>query len=306
MDEPGGRGRLDTLARDLASGQISRRTALKRFAATSLAAMLPGAFFAESAFARCPKSRRCNGKCCPKHGHCHHGKCKCDQGFKKCGKKCRNLLTDENNCGSCGHQCASGKVCQNGHCKAVAECQVPTDCDGVDGDCATRTCVAGVCGMDFAAASVACDENGGTHCDGAGNCVPESCTDGIQNEGETDIDCGGPNCGGCANGKNCGGDTDCLSGSCCNGTCRDIQNDAGNCGSCGHVCPNGETCAGGMCATPCTSQGDCTGSPHGHTCMPNGYCGCRVGLADCPGISNCASFSPAYVVNGVEYGTCVG
>jgi len=332
MDEPEGSGRLDALARDLATGAISRRTALRRFAGLTVGAILPGALFADTALANCPQSRRCDGTCCPNHAHCHHGKCKCDTGFTRCGKKCRNLQTDENNCGSCGHQCASGKVCQSGHCKAVAQCQSAADCpQAAAGSCQVATCVSGSC--DFAAddtdlpadgnqctqdlcsggvpsnpaqpISTTCNQGGGTHCDGAGNCVAETCTDGIQNEGETDVDCGGPNCGGCANGKNCGGDTDCLSGHCCEGTCRDIQTDAGNCGSCGHVCPNGQTSLSGTCMTPCTSQSDCTGSPHGHTCMPDGYCGCRVGFADCPAASTCTSFSTPYIVNGVEYGTCV-
>ena len=52
-------------------------------------------------------------------------------------------------------------------------------------------------------------------CGGGGplTCQP-SCTDGIQNQGETAIDCGGPNCGGCEDGLACSDASDCLGGIC--------------------------------------------------------------------------------------------
>ncbi len=51
------------------------------------------------------------------------------------------------------------------------------------------------------------------------SCVsPESCTDGIQNQNETDVDCGGV-CDPCEQGKHCIQDTDCASGACVNGVC---------------------------------------------------------------------------------------
>jgi hypothetical protein len=152
-------GALDAIARDLASGQISRRTALKRFAGASLGAMLPGALFAESAFGACPKSRRCHGKCCPKHAHCHDGICKCNKGFRRCGKHCRNLLTDEKNCGSCGHICPEGKVCKNGKCTSLCASGY-TYCDGV---CTNLQVDADNCG--------AC----GTVCDDGYSCVNGAC-----------------------------------------------------------------------------------------------------------------------------------
>src|SRR4029079_16793182 len=45
--------------------------------------------------------------------------------------------------------------------------------------------------------------------------------DGLKNNVETDIDCGGA-CGGCNNGKMCGGNGDCLSGKCTGGICDDL------------------------------------------------------------------------------------
>jgi hypothetical protein len=41
------------------------------------------------------------------------------------------------------------------------------------------------------------------------------CTDGIQNQGESDIDCGGPNCPACVSGKHCNSVSDCATGLLC-------------------------------------------------------------------------------------------
>src|SRR5690606_969820 len=45
-----------------------------------------------------------------------------------------------------------------------------------------------------------------------------SCTDGVQNGDESDIDCGGA-CPGCPDGARCGGGADCQSGMCDGATC---------------------------------------------------------------------------------------
>lgn len=45
-----------------------------------------------------------------------------------------------------------------------------------------------------------------------------SCFDGVVNQGETDVDCGGP-CGGCDAGQACDADVDCASKACVAGTC---------------------------------------------------------------------------------------
>jgi hypothetical protein len=47
-----------------------------------------------------------------------------------------------------------------------------------------------------------------------------TCSDGEQNGDETDVDCGGPLCGGCESGKNCIGNSDCLSNFCNDGICE--------------------------------------------------------------------------------------
>jgi len=73
--------------------------------------------------------------------------------------------------------------------------------------CYTVTCATG-----FAD----CDSDAANGCETAGACT--SCTDGIQNGSETDIDCGGT-CGQCLNGKACSTNGDCRDGTCQTGVC---------------------------------------------------------------------------------------
>jgi hypothetical protein len=49
-------------------------------------------------------------------------------------------------------------------------------------------------------------------------CV-DMCRDGIKDGQETDVDCGGPVCNPCQNGKNCLINRDCVSGKCQSGKC---------------------------------------------------------------------------------------
>lgn len=65
-----------------------------------------------------------------------------------------------------------------------------------------------MCSVDSDCVSSACD---------AGVCV--SCSDGVQNAAETDVDCGGGTCFPCSGGLMCATGTDCYSGSCTGGTC---------------------------------------------------------------------------------------
>ena len=90
-----------------------------------------------------------------------------------------------------------------------------------------------------------------------GVCVNSTCDDHVQDDGETDVDCGGP-CSGCATGQNCKVDKDCAnlicdpsSHTCTMATCYDgVQNeqetggDCGGpiCGAEGKGCPAGDTC----------------------------------------------------------------
>ncbi len=51
---------------------------------------------------------------------CSGGSCTCTgAGFSNCTTSCSNLLTDGNNCGTCGHSCLGG-TCSSGACQPVA------------------------------------------------------------------------------------------------------------------------------------------------------------------------------------------
>ncbi|MBW2529207.1 MAG: hypothetical protein JRI23_33835 [Deltaproteobacteria bacterium] len=144
---------------------------------------------------------------------------------------------------------------------ATPTCSVAADCPGLDTSCATRTCEAGRCDVDRAAAGTPCTEEGGQVCDGAGSCVecvaPEDCEPGMSCESnlcvgtgcvngtkdgdETDLDCGG-SCPPCANGQACETYEDCESRFC------DLGGGAGGAGGGGGGL--------GVCA-PCGDDGDC-------------------------------------------------
>ncbi|MBK9267008.1 MAG: proprotein convertase P-domain-containing protein [Polyangiaceae bacterium] len=96
---------------------------------------------------------------------------------------CNADNTTAHNPKAAGEPCTTGgSQCDgNGQC---VECIVATDCPGMDDACQTRTCTAGVCGMDFTAADTP------TPTQTAGDCKIEVC-DGsglaIQNNDDTDV-----------------------------------------------------------------------------------------------------------------------
>jgi hypothetical protein len=57
-------------------------------------------------------------------------------------------------------------------------------------------------------------------CGGDGQRV--SCSDGIPNQDETDVDCGGATCGACGDGEMCQVPSDCTSGGCSSGVCAPV------------------------------------------------------------------------------------
>ena len=104
-----------------------------------------------------------------------------------------------------------------------------------------------------------------------------TCTDGIQNGGETGVDCGGaPSmCPLCGSGQGCFGNQNCQSNFCAAGQCQpscmapflncngnpidgcetNVNTDLNNCGMCGFMCPDrpnsSPTCSAGNCAFSC-------------------------------------------------------
>lgn len=103
----------------------------------------------------------------------------------------------------------------------------------------------------------------GTSCGSAGTYRPPNpCADGIKNNAETDVDCGG-SCAACGTGRGCGGGRDCDSGiciasQCVSEHCGNMQQDGDEtdkdcggalCAGCflGQSCRLGEDCQSGTC-----------------------------------------------------------
>ncbi len=158
--------------------------------------------------------------------------------------------------------CDVDKVCRqtpspNGQ---KLQTQVPGDCkelqcDGAGGektvnvsdaptyDCYMTTCSAGMEVKTPSPQGTTCNTGGGNSCDGKGKCIecntdadcaPQgkicdsksnlcfSCTDGMQNGDESDVNCGGDRCPACPQGKKCDTIQDCASNlSCADGICCD-------------------------------------------------------------------------------------
>ena len=120
--------------------------------------------------------------------------------------------------------CGKGFVCHAEHCVA-SHCangtwdqglgETSKDCGGPCGPCDTGEmcainidCLTGVCG--------------------GGLCKPPTSSDGVKNDSETGIDCGGPpSAARCADGEGCKVGSDCLSGVCWAGKCEPPKCDDG-------------------------------------------------------------------------------
>ena len=124
-----------------------------------------------------------------------------------------------------------------------------------------------------------------------------SCSDGIKNQDETDVDCGGAHCALCPAGKACGGGADCATGlvctmSLCSACTASTQCATGQvclsgaCGACTQStqCMGGLVCMSGACSN-CTATSQCAS---GLVCT-SGACGACTMSAQCPGGQVCTS-----------------
>jgi hypothetical protein len=181
---------------------------------------------------------------------------------------------------------AGGLVCDGaGDC---VQCLNASQCPGSPTPCSLPICTNGVCGMLPAPNGTLCAPpscngsiftppsiciasacvpgatidcaGGGAVCNPGTGCMPPTCTDGIQDGTETDVDCGGPACPACPPGEKCALDSDCITNACDAVTktcapnqCLDHRQDGietdVDCG--GGVCP---ACAPGK---KCLLDGDC-------------------------------------------------
>ena len=86
---------------------------------------------------------------------------------------------------------------------------------------AAEELVSGLCGDGIVDPGEACDDGNTTDGDGCSSAceIETSCSDGVQNGTESDVDCGG-DCSPCSDGRACNSDSDCQSGNCDNGVCQ--------------------------------------------------------------------------------------
>ena len=179
-------------------------------------------------------------------------------------------------------------------------------------DCTANACTGGVasttprtgekCGnasfCSAAGACVACLKDGdcmsaGQTCRG-NKCVGPTCSDGVKNFDEADVDCGGKACAPCDDGKECSKQEDCVSKVCSVKPGEAVK-------TCHHDCNDGvingtETgsdCGGSVCLTRCA---------FGDGCAVHGDCKsgvCKLGQCEAPKCTD-------GVMNGTEAGVDCG
>jgi hypothetical protein len=225
-----------------------------------------------------------SGQSCDTADDCRTGLCDVDRGVclpATCADGMKNVNETDVDCG--GPHCSK---CANGD-----QCQVDTDCSSTLCDPEAGVCMSLSCGngqMDGSETDVDCGgeecapcDNGSTceqssdctsgSCDSeAGVCLSPRCTDGILNDDEVDVDCGGRSCLPCQDGQHCMSAADCEHGycnelveQCMPATCQD------------KVLSGNETdvdCGGAFCL-PCQDGYDCAK----HTDCVNGICNESVG-----------------------------
>jgi hypothetical protein len=222
----------------------------------------------------------------------------------------------------------------------AAACEKPADCPGVDGECRSRSCVAGRCGFTDAPAGTptqaqtqsdcrqrVCDGLGGTKIvndptdplDDGNECTADTCQSGLPRNtaslagmpcgnGRTCDDTGA--CVACSVPTQCGGDL-CVNSRCVPATCTDLAQGGAETGvDCG-----GPTCGpcltGGACLVGADCQsGVCGGAPR--ACLAPT---CSDGLqngdesdADCGGgcAARCAAGRRCHVDEDCSGGLCSG
>ncbi len=174
--------------------------------------------------------------------------------------------------GSKSESCSDGIKNQNEtdiDCGGIcSKCQDGGGCL-VDSDCDSGNCSSGKCSSQQA----------------------PSCDDSVQNQDETDVDCGGQKCTACEEGKRCSIDDDCTGElSCEQGKCVSecVSDCDGKCGGasdgCGGTCdqcPSGQWCDTQQCKV-CNLDShcgqscvDCSSHDTNKACI-NGSCGCAI------------------------------
>ena len=247
----------------------------------------------------CGKGKTCkSSNDCEANTPCTNGAC----GDPKCFNKVQDPGETDVDCGgTCApcdlnKKCASFADCASQNCN-TGLCSPATCSDSVKNqgesavDCGDD---ANLCKRCDPGATCTKDSNcASNHCVG-GVCAAATCSDGVLNQNETDIDCGGP-CGPCADNNNCLQSSDCKDKVCKGGTCNSpscsdgIQNGQETGKDCGGPCaaaPTSQLCPNGQ---GCSNNADCAfGNCADSTCQPP-VCANRVQDAtetdvDCGGV----------------------
>ena len=130
-----------------------------------------------------------------------------------CGGACVDPSTDARNCGVCGNVCASGTACTNGMCSSVVCMAGQTRCANACVNLANDPSNCGACGL-ICAPGQACSN-------GVCNMAPNTCFDGLRDNAESGVDCGGPTpCPRCPTQQTCMAPSDCISMICLLGRCN--------------------------------------------------------------------------------------
>jgi hypothetical protein len=238
-----------------------------------------------------------------------------------------------------GTMCGTNLTCLNGVCSG---CAAASDCPGMDDECKTRTCTAGVCGFSFTANGTAVSQQIPNDCqkkvcDGAGNVVSQA------DNTDLPLDDGNPctndtcvagavshpakaNNTSCSDGNACTQNDTCQSGTCTPGapvqcTALDSCHLAGTCdpstGQCsnpvapnntpcsdGNACTQGDVCQAGACVpgTPVT----CTALD---SCHVAGTCNPSTGVCSNPNAPNntpCNDGNACTQTDTCQAGVCTG
>ncbi len=159
--------------------------------------------------------------------------------------------------------CAPGMVCGQHACVSEGDCDdAAQNGNETDVDCGGSSC--GPC--DDGQACLIDQDCAADLCDPLWLiCLPFTCRDGVQNDDETDVDCGGLTCAGCYIGEGCLVNSDCSTnkcnpdtGACYGNACGDQRQDGTEtdvdcggltCGPCavGKMCHSNFDCQSGFC-----------------------------------------------------------
>jgi cysteine-rich repeat protein len=171
-----------------------------------------------------------------------------------------------NNKAETGEQC-DGSDLNHATCASLGYIGGTLSCSS----CAFNTSGCNNCGDHVVETGEQCDPPNSVTC--GPTCQFATCTDGIKDGAETDLDCGGAACDPlgdtCANGKSCGAGADCTSGVCTGSVCQapTCIDSVKNGGESGVDCGGTSSCGGCPGAT-CTMATDC----HSLSCSVSGTC----------------------------------